>query len=178
VNKPKEHLTVDSVTSAGKSLTDRWQSKADKLHADWMAKLKEMRQDYPDTPEPALMRMALQAVRLEAEIHDRQVERQWLQTNGSALAEHSEGVGERTGWNKRQQVIANSIHKDNHADREAVERWINENEAIHSNNQILIANLLIEMNLVSQKHDTIRKWAGEYLRSAGKTKRGRPSIKK
>jgi hypothetical protein len=178
VNKPKEHLTVDSVTSAGKSLTDRWQSKADKLHADWMAKLDRMRQCHPDYPEPALMQLALKDARREIEMAEQSAKEQWQQANSSALAEHSEGVGERTGWNKRQQVIANSIHKDNHADREAVERWIKVNEAIHSNNQILIANLLIEMNLVSQKHDTIRKWAGEYLRSAGKTKRGRPSIKK
>jgi hypothetical protein len=150
------------------------QAKADKLHADWMAKLKEMRQDYPDTPEPALMRMALQAVRLEAEIHDRQVERQWLQTNGSVLAEHSEGVGERSGWIKRQQVIVTERHKDNHADRAAVEQWVKDNEPAHRNNQTAIADHLTKLNLVSQTHDTIRKWAGEYLRAAGKSKRGRP----
>lgn len=90
MSKSKEHPTVDSVTAEGNALTDRWQAKADQLHADWMTKLAEMLRDYPDTPEPALMRMALQAARLEAEINDRHVERQWLQTNGSALAEHME----------------------------------------------------------------------------------------
>jgi hypothetical protein len=43
------------------------QAKMDHLQAKWMEKLDQMRIDHPDTPEGALMRMALLAARVEIE---------------------------------------------------------------------------------------------------------------
>ncbi len=126
--KPDQpEVSPDREKAAGQAINDRWQRANDKFYADWMAKLSEMRKDHPDYPEGALMQMSLTKVRLEAETHDRQAERQWQQANASALAEHMEKVGERTGWNKRQQTTSDKGGDSTKSKFEPVRQWcINE----------------------------------------------------
>ncbi len=60
------------------------QAKMDHLQAKWMEKLDQMRVDHPDTPEAALMRMALLAARveIEAQAHQQKINAIYAQNLG------------------------------------------------------------------------------------------------